>query len=356
MGCDFVTNSSKFGLKVVVKGTMKRNTLRALLLLPFVTFGQDTTFSTDVKVVNVLATVHDKKGLVISTLTKEDFAIEEEGRAQSVKYFSRETNLPLTLGLLVDTSMSQRRVLGDEQRASYKFLDQVMRQKDMAFVLHFDSEVELLQDLTQSHKKLEHALDELELPRQLQRSTPGTSGRRTGGGTALYDAVLLASNEVMRDQAGRKAVIILSDGVDNGSKVGLNDAIDAAQRNDTIIYSILFSDEQAYGNQMPNYPSMGGRRRGGMPMPPPRSTNHVEDGKRVLQQLAKETGGSFFEISRKQPLDQSFTRIQEELRSQYSLGFVSDQPAPPGTIRRVLITVPNQKSLAVQARSGYYAK
>ena len=341
-----------------------------LLLLPFLglflSSGQDSTFSTDVKVVNILATVHDKKGQVSSKLTKEDFAIEEEGRPQAIKYFSRETNLPLTLGLLVDTSMSQRRVLGDEQRASYKFLDQVMSQKDQAFVIHFDSDVELLQDLTKNRQKLERSLGELETPRQLQRSTPGSSGRRGGGGTCLYDAVLLASNEVLRDQTGRKAIIILSDGVDNGSKVGLTDAIDAAQRNDVLVYSILFSDEQAYGNQVGSYgPPMGGRRGGGMGGmggmgggggSRPRAVSHSEEGKRVLQRLSQETGASFFEVSKKQPIDQTFARIEDELRNQYSIGFTSDQPASPGTFRRVHVTVPNQKNLTVQARDGYYAK
>jgi VWFA-related protein len=330
----------------------------ALLLLPVLIWGQDTTFSTDVKVVNILATVHDKKGKIAANLTKDDFAIEEEGRPQTIKYFSRETDLPLTLGLLVDTSLSQRRVLGEEQRASYKFLDQVMSQKDQAFVIHFDSQVELLQDLTKQRQKLEHALGELEMPQQLQRSQPGTSGRRGGGGTLLYDAVLLASNEIMHDQTGRKAVILLTDGVDNGSKMGLMDAIDAAQRNDTIVYSILFSDEQAYGNQN-SYPPMGGMgRRGGMGRYPPQQpvSNHSGDGKRVLQRLAQETGGGFFEVSKKQPIDETFARIQEELRNQYNIGFTSDQPAAPGTFRHVHVSTPKEKSYIVQARSGYYAK
>jgi VWFA-related protein len=338
-----------------VRTYIEKHMRLALLLLPVLIWGQDTTFSTDVKVVNVLATVHDKKGQISSNLTKEDFTIEEEGRPQVIKYFSRETDLPLTLGLLVDTSMSQRRVLGDEQRAAYKFLDQVMRQKDQAFIIHFDSETELLQDLTKNRQKLEKALGELEMPRQLQRSTPGSSGRRGGGGTVLYDAVLLASNEIMRDQTGRKAIIILSDGVDNGSRMGLMDAIDAAQRNDTLVYSILFSDEQAYGNQSQAYPPMG--RHGGMGGGRPRPvTNRTEDGKRVLERMSMETGGGFFEVSKKQPIDQTFARIQEELRNQYSLGFTSDQPAAPGTFRHIHVATPNQKSLIVQARSGYYAK
>jgi VWFA-related protein len=308
--------------------------------------------------VNILATVHNNKGQIISNLTKEDFALDVDGRAQQIKYFSRETNLPLTLGLLVDTSMSQRRVLGDEQRASYKFLEQVMRQNDKAFVIHFDHDVELLQDLTNSRQKLEKALDELELPRQLQRSTPGSSGRRGGGGTALYDAVLLASNEIMKNETGRKAIIILSDGVDNGSRVGLMDAIDAAQRADTLVYSILFSDEQAYGggSGFPP-PGMGGGRHGGMgggrgrvPGPP-----RTDEGKKVLQRLSLDTGASFFEVSKKQPIDQTFERIQEELRNQYSIGFSPDQAAP-GTFHQIHLGAPNQKGLLVQARAGYYAK
>lgn len=334
------------------------------LLLPFLVLGQDSKFSADVKVVNVLATVHDKKGVIASKLTKEDFAVEEEGRAQVIRYFSRETNLPLTLGLLVDTSMSQRRVLGDEQRAAYKFLDQVMSQKDQAFVVHFDSEVELLQDLTKSRQKLERSLGGLETPKTLQRSQQGSTGRRGGGGggggTTLYDSVLLASNEVMRDQEGRKAVIILSDGVDNGSKVGLTDAIEAAQRNDVLIYSILFSDEQAYGGGQGNsFPPRGAGRRGGMGGGRPPSNGGVirnDEGKKVLQRLAMETGGGFFEISKKQPLDQSFARIQDELRNQYSIGFSPDQPGKTGSFRRVQVSVPKQKNLVVQAREGYYAK
>ena len=328
-----------------------------LLLVPLLFLGQDSKFSTDVKVVNVLATVHDKKGQIFSNLTKEDFAIEEEGRPQVIQYFSRETNLPLTLGLLVDTSMSQRRVIGDEQRAAYRFVDQVMTQKDQTFVIHFDRDVELLQDFTNSRQKLERALSSLETPLQLHRGQQGQSGspgrRGGGGGTALYDAVLLASNDVIRDEPGRKAVIVLSDGVDNGSRVGLSDAIQAAQRHDVLVYSILFSDEQAYGNGgMP--PMRGGRGGGGRPHP--NSMPRADDGKKVLERLSMETGGGFFEVSKKQPLDRTFAQIQDELRNQYSLGFTSDQPASPGSFRRLLVTTPKQKNLTVQARDGYYAK
>src|SRR6478736_4369138 len=196
---------------------------------------QPSTLSVTVKVVNVPATVRDKHGQIISNLAKEDFVLEEDGRQQTVRYFAHDTDLPLTLGLLVDTSMSQRRVLEEERHASYSFLDQMLRQsKDVAFVIHFDHEVELLQDLTSSREKLESALQTLQIP---QFSSAGGSGGSQGGngggpnnngypggrgggrhghgfgggGTLLYDAAYLASDELMKKQQGRKALIILSD-------------------------------------------------------------------------------------------------------------------------------------------------
>ena len=225
---------------------------------------QDTTFSTDVKVVNVLATVRDKHGQIIANLNKDDFTLEEDGRMQAIRYFSRETNLPLTLGLLIDTSLSQRHVLSAERSASYSFLDHVLREdKDTAFVIHFDREVELLRDLTSSRKDLQAALSQLEMPsggRGGGYPYPSGSRGRRGGGTILYDAVLLASDELMKKQRGRKAVIVLSDGVDTGSKVSLARAIESAQRADTLVYAILFADEQAYGRGgMGGGPRMGRR-------------------------------------------------------------------------------------------------
>ena len=220
--------------------TFSRRSLLLSAFSPLSLRGQDTTFSTDVKVVNVLATVRNKQGQIIKNLTKDDFVLEEDGRPQTVRYFSRETDLPLTLGLLIDTSGSQRQVLGQERSASARFIDQVIREdKDMAFVVHFDFETELLQDLTASRKKLRQAIQNVEPP-QLQRRQPGVGqGRRGGGGTVLYDAVMLASDELMRNQSGRKALIILTDGVDTGSKVSINEAIESAQRSETLIYSIL---------------------------------------------------------------------------------------------------------------------
>ncbi len=279
-----------------------------------------TTFSTGVKVVNLFANVRNKSGGIVKDLTKDDFLLDEDGRAQAITYFSQESDLPLTLGLLVDTSGSQRRLIEEERSASFRFFEQVLRpEKDVAYVIHFDFDVELLQDITSSRKLLDKALDELETPsgqRQQRRQTTqqspfpfpgggrrgrggpmgGGGGGRSGGGTMLYDAVLLAADEVARKQSGRKALILLTDGVDTGSKVSLSSAVEAAQRADTLVYSILFEDTEAYGGGF----GMGRRSgRGGMVMP---------NGKKVLEQISRETGGRFFEVSKKQTLGQGIRR------------------------------------------------
>lgn len=325
-------------------------------------YWQNPTYTANVKVVNVLATVRDKHGAIVRALERDDFALEEDGRPQVIRYFARETDLPLTLGLLVDTSMSERRLIGQERTASAKFLDQVLREdKDKAFLIHFDREVELLQDLTSSRERLKTALGELETP-QLERRQgggggPGGGGPRSGGwhggGTTLYDAVFLASDELMKKQSGRKAVIVLSDGVDRGSKESIDSAIESAHRADTLAYSILFADEQPFSHGGFGGPGWGGGRHGGGGGRMPRRDDRP-DGKKVLQRISKETGGGFFEVSKKQPLEQIFARIDEELRSQYSLGFTSDRPdAGPG-YRHLLLTV-KDKTFTVQAREGYYA-
>src|SRR5215467_10523041 len=224
-----------------------------------------TTLSVQVKVVNVLATVRDKHGKIVSDLGKDDFTLAEDGRPQSIHYFTRETDLPLTLGLLVDTSMSQRRVLDQERSASHGFLDQMVRaDKDKAFIIHFDREVELLQDLTSSHQKLEQALNALKTSEYTQTDSMGGGGNWSGGGqgggqgggrhgghhgggTTLYDAVYLVSDELMRKQEGRKALVLLTDGVDRGSKESLDSVIELVQWANTVVYSILFKDNDAYG-------------------------------------------------------------------------------------------------------------
>jgi VWFA-related protein len=327
---------------------------------------QTPTISVNVKVVNVLATVRSKRGEIVRNLTKDDFALEEDDRPQTISYFTRETDLPLTLGLLVDTSLSQRRVLDQERSASSTFLDQVLRvDKDMAFVIHFDREVELLQDLTSSRQKLQAALGLLQTPQRSQESAsnspdsyPGPRRRAGGGGggTLLYDAIYLASNELMKKQQGRKALIVLSDGVDRGSKETLASAVEAAQRADTLVYSVLFADEQPYGGGFGGrgMGGMGGMgRRGGWPGRYPQQTR--PDGKKILEQISKQTGGRLFEVSKKQPIEQIYDHIQEELRNQYSLGYTPDRAEVGAGYHKIRLTT-KQKDLIVQARDGYYAQ
>jgi VWFA-related protein len=316
---------------------------------------QQPKIAVEVKVVNVLATVRDKKNQIVSNLNKEDFTIEEDGRPQTITYFSRETDLPLSLGLLVDTSMSQRRVLGEERTASHSFLDDMLRQdKDKAFVIHFDRQVELLQDLTASREKLEKSLQLLETPQSDQQGGGGRS-RFGGGGTLLYDAVYLASDEVIKKQQGRKALIVLSDGVDRGSKETLATAIETAQRADTVVYSILFTDEEPYQNRSPfgfGMPGgMGGGRGGGGHRRNPEEER--PDGKKVLEKISKETGGHMFEVSKKEPIDKIYSAIAEELRNQYSLGYTPAAESGSG-YHKILLTV-KSKDMVVQTRDGYYA-
>jgi VWFA-related protein len=344
-----------------------------------------TSMSVDVKVVNVLATVRDKHGKIVPNLTKDDFTLEEDTHPVTIHYFAKDTDLPLTLGLLVDTSMGQRRVLDQERAASKTFLDQVLREKDRAFLIHFDKEVELSQDLTSSRPKLEAALESLQTPAPTQEDNPpdssggsggnwpgggrnggGGGGRRHGShhaGTLLYDAVYLASNELMQKQQGRKALIVLSDGVDRGSKESLESAIESAQRADTVVYAVLFKDDEEHGNRSGfGFPGMGGGGRGGGGMGggrrgggqrPPEQEEQRPDGKKILARISKETGGRLFEVSKKQPIDQIYSSIQEELRNQYSLGFTPDKSDSAGYHKLVLKT--KQKDATVQARDGYYA-
>jgi VWFA-related protein len=307
----------------------RRDVLQCAAALCSVRFarGQDApVFSTEVKVVNVLATVRNKTGSLAGNLNQDDFSLSEDGRPQTIRYFARESDLPLTLGLMVDTSGSQRRVLDAERGASLRFLDQVVRErKDQVFIMQFDSAVQMRQPLTSSVGRLDDALAYVDTETQRQLRI------QHGGGTLLYDAVAQASDEVMRKQTGRKALIVLSDGVDIGSYGTLKDAVDAAQRADTLIYSILYSDPGAYG-------IFGG---GG-------------DGKRVLQRMSNDTGGSFFEVSRGQTVDRIFDILQEELRTQYNLGYVSDKPITISEFRTIQLTV-RQKGLLVQARHQYWA-
>ena len=286
----------------------------------------EPTFTSEVKVVNVLATVRNKSGALISDLTKDDFSIMEDSRPQTIRYFSRQTDLPLTIGLLVDTSMSQVKVLDYERGASFRFLDQILREtKDKVFVMQFDVSVQVRQDLTASRKDLDDALMLVEAPtRNELRTITG------GGGTLLYDAVVQASKEIMTRQHGRKAVFVMTDGVDFGSENTVASAVDEAQKADTLIYSILFADTSFYGG--------GG-----------------EDGRPVLMRMSRETGGGFYVVSKKLTIDQIFEKIEAELRGQYSLGYVSDKRVGISEWRKIQLKT-NQAGLMVQARDRYWAQ
>jgi VWFA-related protein len=284
------------------------------------------TFSTEIKVVNVLATVRTKSGEFTRNLSKDDFSLSENGHPQTIRYFSRETDLPLTLGLMVDTSLSQQRVLDAERAASFRFIDQVLRENvDQVFIMQFDFAIQLRERLTSSRRKLEETLALVDTPSRKELEV------QRGGGTLLYDAVVMASQDIMQNQTNRKALIVLTDGVDFGSDATLETAIEAAQRADTLVYSILFSDSGYYG-------LLGGA-----------------DGKKPLMRMSKETGGGFFEVSKKQSIEQIFAIIEDELRSQYNLGYVSDEPVRISEFRSIQLSA-KPKGLVVQARDRYWAK
>jgi VWFA-related protein len=345
-------------------------------------------FSAEVKVVNVFATVRDKKGKIVRDLTKDDFTVSEDRRPQTIRYFARQSDLPLTLGLLVDTSGSERRMMGTERQASYTFFDQVLRpDRDKAFLIHFDREVELLQDVTSSRERLQKALGQLEAPQWGSHSQDGSGGDPNGnsgdsgnnggwggggrgrpgggqrsfhGGTTLYDAIYLASNDLMKKQSGRKALVLLTDGVDRGSKVSLSEAIDSAQRADTLVYSVRIYDEEGFSSGFPGgmgrHGGLGGGPWGGGGMGGHRGgypQASRPDGKKTLEQISKETGGAYFEASKKKNINDIYSEIEEELRNQYSLGYTPEKSAEPG-FRKLQVTV-KKKGYTVQARDGYYA-
>ena len=292
---------------------------------PILKAQDEATFRSDVKVVNVLATVRSKSGDIVRTLSKDDFVLLENGREQTIRYFAADTDLPLTIGLMVDTSMSQRRLLDAERSASFRFFDQILREnKDRVFIVQFDMAVLMRQALTSSRRKLEETLSYVDTPSRKELMM------QTGGGTLLYDAVLKACQDTTSKLKDRKALIILSDGVDTGSEATLSDAIDAALRTDTLIYSILFEDGGAYFGSAPN-------------------------GRAVLARLARETGGGYFEVSKKRSIDQIYEVLEVELRGQYNLGFVSDQPVRFSEFRKLELRA-KAKGLQVQSRQRYWAQ
>jgi len=303
--------------------------IAALLCCAFAVRSQpDAVFSTDVKVVNLLASVRSKQGAYVRDLTRDDFLLSEDGRPQNIRYFAKQSDLPLNLGLLVDTSMSQQKVLERERAAASRFFDDVLRMpEDQVFLMQFDMNIYLKQEFTSNLGKLEDAMVFVDTPthRQLRNQVGGA-------GTLLYDAVVSASTNNMMSRRGRKALVLLTDGVDTGSEASLDKAIEAALKADTLIYSIYFSDTGFYGG------ILGG-----------------ENGRKMLRRMSKETGGAFFEVSKKESLDSIFAAIVEELRSQYSIGYVSDKPVGVSEFRKIQLGTA-QKGLVVQTRERYWAR
>jgi len=286
----------------------------------------------NVDVVNILAAVHDKRGALVGNLNKEDFTILEDGQPQTIKYFTKETDLPLTMGLLVDVSGSQRNLIGIERDAASQFFAKVLRKKDEAFLISFGEESELLQDYTGSARLLQEGLNQLRVSSGVGGFGPGpvpTAGQPRG--TVLYDAVYLAAKEKLRGEVGRKAIILITDGVDQGSRLTRSQAIEEAQKSDAVIYSIYYVDPSAYG------PFGGG---GG--------------GEAELRRMSDETGGRVFRVDRKHPLDEAFQELQEEMRSQYAIGYTPTNEAKDGSYRRLDVRLAS-KDLKAQARKGYYA-
>lgn len=293
-----------------------------------------TTIKVDINVVNVLCSVRDRRGGLVGNLTQDDFTVYDNGKAQTVKYFSRETDLPLTIGLLVDVSISQANLIEEERRAGLQFLTRVLRKKDMAFLISFGNEAELLQDFTNSASLLRAGLEKLRVSAPVGGLHPGpvpTSSRPRG--TVLYDAVYLASNERLQKEVGRKAMVLITDGVDAGSRMRLEQAVEAAQKADAIVYSIYYVDPGFYYGR-------GGYGLG------------VSDS--ALKRMSEETGGRLFRVGRKLPLAEIFDEIQQEMRSQYSIGYVPAEPAQNGEFRRLEIRT-KDRNLKVQSRRGYYA-
>src|SRR5438876_4068986 len=274
----------------------------------------DQTLSVNVDLVNILFTVADRKGKFVTNLKKNDFRVFEDERPQTITNFSSETDLPLTIALLVDTSGSIRDKLQFEQRAATEFFySTLQRGKDKAMIISFDSGVDLIQDFTDDPEKLAGAVQKI----------------RAGGGTSLYDAIYLAVTQKLSGQQGRRVVILITDGDDNSSRISLTETLEAAQKNDVTVYSISTNSAGYFGSK------------------------EQERGDKTLKKFATETGGKPFFPLKIQDLASSFLDIHDELRSQYQIGYRPTNANADGTFRRIRVDV-SDKRYKARARSGYY--
>jgi len=299
-------------------------------------WAQDAKFSTDVNVVTLFATVRDADGHIAKDLTRDDFVLLENGEPQTIRYFSRESDVPLTVGLLVDTSRSQINVLEPERRASYTFLDQMLRpDKDKAFIAQFNNRVELLQGFTSSRDELRAALDKLHIPLIFA--------------TLLFAAVKETSESMMRPERGRKAFILLSDGGSFRDKTNIETSIEYAQRADTIIYSIFYGGvvSKVRTSVLIALSPVGGTLGAAL------HAKGVKRGKSIMRRMAQETGGAYFEISQSNTIENAYAQIEDALRNQYSLGYTPKRTGRSGEYRKIKLTV-KKPGLIAQTRDGYY--
>lgn len=298
------------------------------------------TLKLNVNLVDVFFTVKDKHGNLVPHLTQGDCSVSEDKTPQTLKSFVAETNQPLTLGILLDTSASQYRVLSLEQDAGSRFLQRVLRPKDEAFLLSFDVNVDLLQDFTSSSKQLARAMSKAEVNTGGGNGAPGIPGAGGGTipsiggpkGTLFYDAVLLATNEKLSQESGRKAMIVLTDGDDQGSRTKIGEAIAAAQRSNVIIYVILITDTGFYGNSVFGYGGYSAAKR-----------------------ISEETGGRLINVGNNgKKLEAAFQQIEDELRTQYIATYTPSNTKLDGTFRRLSVEC-HGDGMKVQVRKGYYA-
>jgi VWFA-related protein len=294
------------------------------------------TLKVNVNVVQLFFNVKDKHGALIPNLTKDDFEIAEDGKPQTIKYFTAESNLPLTLGIMIDSSGSQRNVLDMEKQVGGAFLKQILTDKDEAFVIDFNIDAELVQDFTRDVHRLQAALNKVRINSGVTVPTiPGAGGgpvpTANSPGTVLYDAVYLSAHDMLAKEVGRKAMILLTDGQDEGSRLKIQDAIEAAQKADAIVYVLLCADRGFYGSVGFGYGGEGDMRK-----------------------LTEQTGGRVINVGNKfDKLREAFDQVAAELRSQYNIGFTSTNTALDGSYRK--LEIKSKQNYKIQARSGYYA-
>ena len=287
------------------------------------------TLKVNVNLVNVYFSVRDKNGF-ITNLKKDDCSIFEDKELQKTKGFTQEKNLPLTIGILLDTSGSQTNVLPLEQESGATFLRDVLTPKDEAFLISFDINVDLLTDYTNSPREIKRAIDKASI--NTGAGTGSVTGNGTPRGTLLYDAVYLAAHDKLRQEAGRKILVMLTDGGDQGSQETLKTATEAAQKANAIVYVILIADRGFYGGFQMGY-----------------------SGDRDMEKLATDTGGRVINVGNNgKRLEEAFNQIQDELRTQYLASYTPTNLKLDGSFRKLEISC--GKGLKVQSRKGYYAQ